>query len=164
MSEQNNTRPTPRKTTLPPENESIESYENKTLSSIFRITLDPKQKVDSANHKLIHLPNLQQELEDEGVPVMLTKDRLDSAIMEAASTIPNNKSVLDYLLPCWKRVNKVPFIRPVKLLINVSSTNKYKALKALRGYASAKDVILKEAKRLCMSNMVFAAEVPELFG
>jgi ubiquitin conjugation factor E4 B len=75
---------------------------------------------------------------------MLTKDRLDSAILEAASSIPQNKSVLDYLLPCWKRIGK--------------------ALKGLRGYANAKDVILKEAKRLCMSNCIFAAEVPELFG
>jgi ubiquitin conjugation factor E4 B len=75
---------------------------------------------------------------------MLTKERLDSAILEAASSIPHNRSVLDYLLPCWKRVTK--------------------ALKGLRGYANAKDAILKEAKRLCMSNCIFAAEVPELFG
>lgn len=75
---------------------------------------------------------------------MLTKDRLDTAILEAASTVPHNKSVLEYLLPCWKRVMK--------------------ALKGLRGYASAKDEILKEAKRLCMSNCIFASEVPEIFG
>jgi len=75
---------------------------------------------------------------------MLTKERLDSAILEAASAIPHSRGALDYLIPCWKRVMK--------------------AIKGLRGYASAKDVILKEAKRLCMSNCVFAVEMPEFFG
>lgn len=78
------------------------------------------------------------------MPIMLTKERLDSAIVEAASTIPHNKSILDYLLPCWKRVTK--------------------ALKGLKGYANFRDEILKEAKRMCMSNCIFASEVPELFG
>ena len=124
--------------------ESIEAYEHTTLGSIFRITLDPNRTVDSSNHKLIYLRNLRQELEDEQAPIMLTKERLDSAILEAASAIPHNKGVLDYLIPCWKRVMR--------------------ALKSLRGYASGKDVILKEAKRLCMSNCVFAVEMPEFFG
>ncbi len=127
-----------------PVDDSIEVYENKMLGSIFRITLDPNQSVDSSNHKLIYLPNLHQELKDEQAPIMLTKERLDSAILEAASTIPHSKGVLDYLIPCWKRVMR--------------------ALKGLRGYANAKDAILKEAKRLCMSNCVFAVEMPEFFG
>jgi ubiquitin conjugation factor E4 B len=124
--------------------ESIEAYENRTLGSIFRITLDPNQTVDSSNHKLIYLPNLRQELEDEQAPILLTKERLDSALLEAASAIPHSKGALDYLIPCWKRVMRT--------------------LKGLRGYASGKDAILKEAKRLCMSNCVFAVEMPEFFG
>lgn len=138
---QNIPKATPR---APPSNESPEEYENRTLGTIFRITLDPDQKFDASNHKLIYLPNLRQELEEEAAPVMLTKERLDSAIVEAASTIPHNKSVLDYLLPCWKRVTKT--------------------LKGLKGYANFRDEILKEAKRMCMSNCIFASEVPELFG
>jgi len=134
----------PRKTATPITEESIEIYENKTLGGIFRITLDPNEKTDAANHKLIYLPNLRRELEEENSPIMLTKEKLDSAILEAASTIQHNRSVLDYLLPCWKRIGK--------------------ALKGLRGYASAKDSILREAKRLCMSYCIFAAEMPELFG
>lgn len=141
--EQENARPTPRKTATPSE-ETIEEYEHRTLSAIFRITLDPNQKVDSSNHRLIYLPNLRQELEDENAIMKITIDRLDSAIQEACSTVPHTKPVLDYLLPCWKRVLKV--------------------LKSLRGYATAKDNIVKEAKRLCMSNCIFAVEVPELFG
>jgi ubiquitin conjugation factor E4 B len=134
----------PKKQASAPVHESIEAYENRTLGSIFRITLDPNQTVDSSNHKLIYLPSLHQELKDEKVPIMLTKERLDSAILEAASAIPHTKGALDYLIPCWKRVMR--------------------ALKGLRGYANAKDAILKEAKRLCMSNCVFAMEMPEFFG
>jgi ubiquitin conjugation factor E4 B len=134
----------PKKQTPASVDESIEAYENRTLGSIFRITLDPNQHVDSSNHKLIYLPNLRQELEDEQAPMMLTKEKLDSAILEAASAIPHSKGALDYLIPCWKRVMR--------------------ALKGLKGYAHAKDVILREAKRLCMSNCVFAVEMPEFFG
>jgi ubiquitin conjugation factor E4 B len=133
-----------RKTAIPTSDEPIDVYENKVLGQIFRITLDPEQKVNASNHKLIYLPNLRQELEDENVPVRLSKDRLDSAILEAASSIPHSKSILDYLLPSWKRITK--------------------ALKSLRGYANAKDAILKEAKRLCMSHCIFAVEMPELYG
>ncbi|KUJ12075.1 uncharacterized protein LY89DRAFT_786216 [Mollisia scopiformis] len=138
---QNTPKSTPR---APPASESPEDYENRTLSIIFRITLDPNHKFDGANHRLIYLPNLRQELEEDNVPIMLTKERLDYAIVEAASTIPHNKSILDYLLPCWKRV--------------------VKALKGLKGYANFRDEILKEARRMCMSNCIFASEVPELFG
>ncbi len=79
----------------------------------------------------------------------LSVSTLDSAILEAASQIPHNKPVLDYLLPCWKRTTR--------------------ALKAARSHAnvrdaSGRDAILKEARRLCMSNCIFAVTVPELFG
>ncbi|KAG9238385.1 ubiquitin elongating factor core-domain-containing protein [Amylocarpus encephaloides] len=124
--------------------EDISEYEHRMLGRIFRITLEPGQKVDSQNHKLIFLCNLRSELEEEDAPIKLTKDRLDSAIMEACSTVPGNKSVLDYLLPCWKRTMK--------------------ELNGLRGYVAGKDAILREAKRLCMSNCIFAMEMPELYG
>ncbi|CZT06288.1 probable ubiquitin fusion degradation protein 2 [Rhynchosporium graminicola] len=133
----------PRTSNIPAADEPIEQWENRTLSSIFRITLDHEQRTDGT-HKLIFLPNLRQELIDEEVPVLLAKERLDSALLEAASTIPNHKSILDYLLPCWKRVTKV--------------------LKGRRGYAGEKDAVLKEAKRLCMSYCIFAVDMPELFG
>ncbi|KAG4424499.1 hypothetical protein IFR04_002377 [Cadophora malorum] len=133
----------PRTSTTPAADEPVEQWENRILSNIFRITLDPQQKTDGS-HKLILLPNLRQELIDEEAPVLLTKDRLDSALLEAGSTIQHNKSILDYLLPCWKRV--------------------VKATKGLKGYAGAKDAILKEAKRLCMSYCIFAVEMPELYG
>lgn len=132
-----------RKVTAPAANEDMETWENRVLGQIFRITLDPNQKTDASNHKLIYLPNLRSELEEENAPIRLSQDRLSDAITEASTTIPHNKPVLDYLLPCWKRVMR--------------------AIKGLRGYTNAKDNILKEAKRLCMSNCVFAVTLPELF-
>jgi len=141
--EQNPPRPA-RKLATPSNDESIDEYTHRILGQIFRITLDPAQKVDSSNHRLIHLPNLRQELEEENAPIRISKDRLDSALLEAASTVPHNKSILDYLLPAWKRITK--------------------ALKGLRGYVNGKDEVLKEAKRLCMSNCIFAVEMPELYG
>ncbi|PQE32096.1 Ubiquitin conjugation factor E4 protein [Rutstroemia sp. NJR-2017a WRK4] len=133
----------PARKPTPAAEEPIEVYESRILSQIFRITLDPEQKTDSSNHKLIYLPDLRKELEEDGGEVRLTAGNLDAAILEAAATIPHNKPVFDYLLPCWKRVTK--------------------ALKARRGYAGQKDAILKEAKRLCMSNCIFAAEMPDIF-
>jgi ubiquitin conjugation factor E4 B len=135
--------PPPRKSPVTPREETLEAFESRILSNIFRITLD-EDRHDPSGHKLIFLPNLKQELEEAGEPVRLSVGTLDSAILEAASKIPHNKPVLDYLLPCWKRTTR--------------------ALKGIRGQANGKDAILKEARRLCMSNCIFAVTVPELFG
>lgn len=131
----------PRKTV--PE-ESIEVYENKVLESIFCTTLDSEKKLHSSNRKLLYLPKLRQDLEDEQAPILLTREKLDSLILEAASSIPAHKSVLDYLIPCFKRVTK---------LIN-----------GMRENSESKRAILKEAERLCLSYCIFAIEVPDLFG
>lgn len=131
-----------KKTSVPPAEEDIESWESRVLGSIFRLTLDPNQRVDGS-HRLIFLPNLRQELEEEQQPIRLSAEKLDTAILEACTGVPHNKPVLDYLLPCWKRV--------------------LKAMRGLRGYTNAKDGILKEAKRLCMSHCIFAVEMPELY-
>lgn len=141
--EQTTIKPPPKKIVPSAVDEPIEEYENRTLEHIFRLTLDPDKKTDSSNHKLIHLPNLRQELEEGKEPLKLSVATLDSAILEACSTVPQNRPILDYLLPCWKRT--------------------VKALKGLRGYANAKDSILKEARRLCMSYCIFAVAMPELF-
>ncbi|KAI9643362.1 Ubiquitin conjugation factor E4 [Ciborinia camelliae] len=123
--------------------ESLEAYEDRILSHIFRVTLDPNQRTDASNHRLIYLPELRKELEEEHAEIRLSAGKLDGALMEACSSIPHGKSVFDYLLPCWKRI--------------------IKASKGLRGYAGQKDTVLKEAKRLCMSNCIFAAEMPDIF-
>ena len=140
----NSPRPPPTKVSKPTsEAQSLPEWEDQTLSHLFRVTLDEGKKSDANGHKLFDLPGQRQELQDDGLPRLLSRDRLDGIILEAASMVPHNKSILDYLLPCWKRI--------------------LKAQKGLRGYASEKDTVVKEALRLCMSYMIFAVEVPDLF-
>ncbi|KAL2160170.1 hypothetical protein VTH06DRAFT_1826 [Thermothelomyces fergusii] len=134
----------PKKQTAPAAPESIEDYSDRVLSNIFRCTADPNRSTDSQGHKLTFLPNLSGELAEEGAPLRLTIGRLEEAIMEAATAVPHDRPLLDYLLPCWKRV--------------------VRALKVLRGPAPEKEAILKEARRLCFSNCIFALTVPELFS
>jgi len=131
----------PRKQT--PREESFEDYSDRILSTIFRVSVDPNKTADGHGHKLIFLSNLSQELADEGAPLKLSVERIEQAIVEGASSIPHNRPLFDYLLPCWKRVNR--------------------ALKLLRGPAPEKEAMLKEARRLCFSNCIFALTMPELF-
>jgi ubiquitin conjugation factor E4 B len=111
--------------------------------NIFKVTVDPSREVDSTGHRLTYLPNLAKELADEDAPLKLSIDRLEEAIMEAATAWPAEKPLFDYLLPSWKRV-----IRAIRLL---------------RGPAPQKEEVLKEARRLCFSNCIFAVTMPELF-
>lgn len=90
------------------------------------------------------LPGLSSELAEENAPLKLSVTRLEEAIVEAASAVPVDRPLFEYLLPCWKRV--------------------VKTLKMLRGPAPQKEALLKEARRLCFSNCIFALTVPELFG
>lgn len=128
---------------MPPKEESIDDYADRVLCSVFRVTLDPSRDTDSSGHKLTFLPILSQELAEENAPLKLSVDRLEEALVEAATAYPHNQPLLNYLLPCWKRVNR--------------------ALRLLRGPAPQKEEVLKEAKRLCFSNCIFALSVPELF-
>ncbi|KAL2263711.1 hypothetical protein VTK26DRAFT_5467 [Humicola hyalothermophila] len=129
---------------VPLREESIDDYADRVLSSIFRVTLDPSRTTDNYGHKLQYLSNLSEELANDGAPLKLTVGRLEEAIMEAATAVPHDRPLLDYLLPCWKRV-----VRTIKML---------------RGPAPEKEALLKEARRLCFSNCIFALTVPELFS
>lgn len=134
----------PRKQTPLQREETIEDYADRALGTIFRVTVDANRTTDHYGHKLIFLPNVSQELADEGAPLRLDAGRLEQIIMEAATEFQQDRPLFDYLLPCWKRVVKM--------------------LKVLRGPAPQKEALLKEARRLCFSNCVFALTMPELFG
>ncbi|KAI1804579.1 ubiquitin conjugation factor E4 [Daldinia bambusicola] len=124
--------------------ETLENWSNRVLSDIFRVTLDESHTTDSRGIKLTYLPELKAELEQSAEPLKLTASSIDSAILEAARYVPTNKPLLDYLLPCWKRVMK--------------------ATKPARPPPPEKEAVLNEAKRLCMSNCIFALTMPEYFG
>lgn len=134
----------PRKQTPTSAQETIDDYADRVLSAVFRFTVDPNRTADSQGNRFIFLQNLSSELAAEEAPLKLSVDRLDEAIQELASALPHDRPLFEYLLPCWKRV--------------------VRAIKLLRNPTPEKDALLKEAKRLCFSNCLFAVTVPELFG
>lgn len=125
--------------------ETIEQFEDRTLRSLFRLTLDAEQTKDIHGHDLQFVGGLRQELEDEGKAIMLATETLEQAIMEAGSSLGKAKP-LDWLLGCWKRVSRLR-----------------RGFKDRSG-ANRKWVIVQEARRLCMSWCVFAITTPEIFG
>jgi ubiquitin conjugation factor E4 B len=124
--------------------ENLDDWTDRVLSDVFLITLDESRTVDSRGTKLAYLPELRAELEQSGEPVKLTTSSLDAALIEAAKHVPAEKALLDYLLPCWKRVMRT--------------------IRAGRRPSPAKEAVLLEAKRLCMSNCIFALTMPDYFG
>ncbi|TKA55862.1 hypothetical protein B0A49_10202 [Cryomyces minteri] len=125
--------------------ETLEAWEDKTMSSVFRLTLDPEVTKDAHGHSLHFVAGVRSDLVEQGAPLQLSTTVLDQAILEAASNVTDGKP-LDYLLACWKRVSR-----------------------AYRGMRSGstedpKHEVLKEARRLCMSYCIFAATMPEMFG
>lgn len=116
------------------------------MSSIFRFTLDPDHRLDSHGNSVKFLKSTRQELEEAEEPMRLNTGSLDQAIFESASDLRENSKPLDYLLRCWKRVNR-----------------QYKTLKKA-GEQDPKFVVVKEARRLCMSYCIFAFTMPDMFG
>lgn len=136
--------PEPRAPKHPPQSDSIETWSDRVLSSAFRVTLDPNKSTDLHGRKVTFLPGLREELESRDEPLLLTADYLDSAILEAATARPHTEPLLDYLLPCFKNV--------------------VKATKQLRAGQADRLAVLQEAKRLAMSNCIFALTMPDFFG
>ncbi|XXG97398.1 hypothetical protein Hte_003699 [Hypoxylon texense] len=123
--------------------ENLEDWSSRVLGDIFRVTLDENRATDNRG-ALTYLPELRAELEQSGEPIKLTSSSIDSAILEAAKHVPTSKPLMEYLLPCWKRV--------------------VRATKPPRPPPPEKEAVLSEAKRLCMSNCIFALTMPEYFG
>lgn len=126
--------------------ETLEQWEDMTLSEIFRVTLNPEQQKDLHGHQLRFLQGTKQDIEESGEEVRLSTGTLDQALLEAASTLEKGVTPLDYLLSCWKRVTK-----------------EWKNIRRA-GEQDPKYVIVKEARRLCMSYCIFAITMPDMFG
>ena len=122
-----------------------EQWEDKILGDIFRITLDPQNRKDLHNHRLRFLQGTKQDVEESGEAVRLSTSVLDQALVEAASNLGKGVRPLDYLLGCWKRVTK-----------------EYKPLRRA-GERDPKFVVVKEARRICMSYCIFAITLPDMF-
>jgi len=122
---------------------SLEAWQDRTIATIFRTTLDANQLQDAYGQTLHFASGARSDLEDEGKPIRFTTDMLDSVILEAASS-QSQGNALDYLLGCWKRVSK--------------------QLKSMTNKTDPKYDIVKEARRLCFSYCIFAATMPDMFG
>lgn len=115
------------------------------MSQIFRVSLKPEATRDATGHSLRILHGVREDLQEQNEPMLLNTSLLDQALTEAASGLTTVEP-LDYLLSCWKRVSRV--------------------YRSLRG-SDAEDprfVVIKEARRLCMSYCIFATTMPEMFG
>ncbi|OQD85253.1 hypothetical protein PENANT_c010G10733 [Penicillium antarcticum] len=131
--------------TPPPQKiESIETFEDRTLSAVFKVTLKDDGRQD-IHGKRTFLSGLRSELEGEGQDLRIQVSVLDQALLEAASNAERNRP-LDYLLPCWKRITRL--------------SNGFRRT----GDDDPKYQILCEARRLCMSYCIFAITMPEMFG
>ncbi|KAF2971472.1 hypothetical protein GQX73_g2152 [Xylaria multiplex] len=124
--------------------ESLEDWSDRVLGDVFLVTLDEKRQTNVQGTRLTYLPELRTELEQSGEPVKFSTSSIDATLLEAAKHVPRNKALLDYLLPCWKRVMR--------------------ASKPARRPSPEKEAVLLEAKRICMSNCIFALTMPEYFG
>ncbi|CAN8104210.1 unnamed protein product [Discula destructiva] len=127
--------------------ESFEDWADKTLSQIFRFTLNESRQTDVHGRPLTFLPGVRDELLSSPTPdgpLRLSLDVVEQGILEAASAFSHDKPLMDYMLPCWKRV--------------------IQARKGLRAATPEKENLLAEAKRLCMSYCLFAVTLPDLFG
>ncbi|KAL9608059.1 MAG: hypothetical protein Q9167_007083 [Letrouitia subvulpina] len=125
--------------------ETLEEWENRVLSGIFRLSVDPSVKTDVHGHSLYFAKGVREELEEQGGPIKLSTNVLDQAIVEVGSN-SGKTAPLDYLLGCWKRVSR--------------------QFRSYRGQKidEAKVDIIKEARRLCMSYCIFAVTIPDMFG
>lgn len=125
--------------------ESVEDWSDKIISQIFRVTLNENRQTDLHGRKLTFLPGLAAELQeqDSGAPLRLSSDNVEQAILEAASSYPQEKPLMDYMLACWKRV--------------------VQAKKSLRAPTPEKEAVIQEVKRLSMSYSIFAVTLPDLF-
>lgn len=126
--------------------ETFEDWTDKTISQIFRFTVDEDRKNDIHGRPLTFLPGVRDELREQNPtgPLRLSTDVIEQGILESASAFPHDKPLMDYMLPCWKRV--------------------IQARKSLRAATPEKESLLAEAKRMCMSYCLFAVTLPDLFG
>jgi ubiquitin conjugation factor E4 B len=134
----------PKRPTAKPE-ETLEAFEDRTLGALFKISLREDRQQDIHGQPLIYLPGIKDDLKEQEQGPRIEVGILDQALLEAVSNIGYQKP-LDYLLPCWKRVQRL-----------------YKGFRKSRE-DDPKFTIVREARRLCVSYCIFAITLPDIFG
>lgn len=128
--------------------ESLETWQDRILRQVLRVTLQPEEVKDIHGNPLIFLASARQDITEqqgENARPMLSVDVLDGALHEAGGQAPNGNT-FEYLLACFKRVSRT--IRSTKYT----------------GPEDPRHGVLREARRLCMSYCIFAVTIPEMFG
>jgi hypothetical protein len=89
--------------------ETDEQYEDRILRNMFRLSLDPEQKVDASMHRLHYLKGIREELVEGGQEIRMTTDLRELALMEAGLG--------------WGRLGKAESDRLVVRLLEASVTS-----------------------------------------
>ncbi|KAN0085292.1 Ubiquitin elongating factor core domain containing protein [Elaphomyces granulatus] len=134
----------PKRPTVKPE-ETLEAFEDRTLGALFKISLREDRQQDIHGQPLVYLPGIKDDLKEQEQGPRIEVGILDQALLEAVSNLGHQKP-LDYLLPCWKRVQRL-----------------YKGFRKSRE-DDPKFTIVREARRLCVSYCIFAITLPDIFG
>jgi ubiquitin conjugation factor E4 B len=125
--------------------ETVEAFEDRTLRALFKISLREDQQQDVHGQRLIYLPSVRNDLEEQRRELRLEIGSLDQALLEAALN-SGCRTPLGYLLPCWKRIQRL-----------------YKGFRKSQDN-DPKFNVIREARRLCISYCIFAITMPEMFG
>ncbi|KAF2720810.1 hypothetical protein K431DRAFT_225608 [Polychaeton citri CBS 116435] len=121
--------------------ETFENWQDKILGQIFRVTLKEGQTKDFHGNPLTYLASTKEDLPSDDH--RLNVDVLEGAITEAAS---HQAKPFEYLLSSFKRAARS--IRQARYA----------------GAEQARQDVLGETKRLCVSYCIFAVTMPEMFG
>ncbi|KAF8474888.1 ubiquitin elongating factor core-domain-containing protein [Kalaharituber pfeilii] len=121
---------------------TLEDWEDRTLGSIFKFTLQP----GASRGDQYHLQKLQAELEADGEAVKLSTAILDQAILSICSSSHLKTSPFDYLLSCWKRA-----VHYQRLMRPTGNGDEFKLN------------VVAEAKRIAMCYAEYCITMPDMF-
>ncbi|KAI0161203.1 ubiquitin elongating factor core-domain-containing protein [Xylariaceae sp. FL1272] len=136
--------PAKKKPYTPPTELNLEDWVDRVLEDVLHVTVNRSRTSDAHGNHLTYLPDLANEITESGEPLKLSPPYIDQAVLEAVRHMSLKMPLLDYLLPCWKRIMR--------------------ASKPTRRLSPVREVALKESRRLCMSLCIFALSMPEYFG
>ncbi|KAF8442825.1 ubiquitin elongating factor core-domain-containing protein [Boletus edulis BED1] len=151
---------------LPPMKLDIQSWEDETLTQIFKVTLK-SSVAERSNFDIVWLKGLEAELASEGYSSTMNltgdiADRLlisrleldpqamsdDLGYLSVLASLPSQMTVYEYLVGCWKRINSAKS--------NLAKKNPVNEMQQ----ASA---LLENIRNLVISYAGFTLQDPEMF-
>jgi len=130
----------------PADGQSLSVWQDKFLRSTFRFTFDPDQTQDHHGNRLNYIRGVREELEESGLPRMMSPELLDTAIIEIGSNLDPKLTPVNYLIPCWRSLSQA-----------WNRTWKSKP-------SDPRREVVETARRLCLSYCIYAISMPDMFG